>query len=52
MLVFIVSPTMPNSSIALEISVSAASMCGIGVAANARNRSGCVDTSAAYSSLT
>jgi hypothetical protein len=52
MLVFIVRPTIPNSSMALVISVIAASVLGIGVAANARKRSGCADTSAAYSSFT
>jgi len=36
MLVFIVTPTLPNSSMAPDISAIAASMWGIGVAANAR----------------
>jgi hypothetical protein len=48
----IVTSTMPNSSIARPISAMAVLMWGIGVAANARKRSGCDDTSAAYSSVT
>jgi len=51
MLVFIVSPTMPNSSMALVISVIDASTCGSGVAAYAGTGRMC-GHSAAYSSLT